>query len=362
METPSSIRRVTRSQTLAAANSASNSNISISRKIEECDNNGLSKSLPRNRKSQDLAGSKVQDRSALIDITNDSPIVGLAAGNMMTPISSVAAKQRSCRPKMMTPGSGEALLRGQVKTLLQRVEEEAEISKLTLERRPVVHLQSPMGLAAPTPANTPQVLNLSQDGNLSSTANVSIAEEHLISQVVDDIDLSDEKKQDESQITRSLLLDFSEKSEIIDDDEAASSVCSSVFTPEEKSSPSRDDDNSSIWSIQVNASSHGEDDDEEEGEEELIEDEEEEDVEGEDDGLLDELCRGLSKISVDEKGKAEEFVGKHTRFVYDSEDELIEQVCEGVSPNVIHLKGMPTPKGKHLRFSTEDEEVEEPSQ
>lgn len=151
-------------------------------KVEECDNTGLSKSRQRNRKSQDLAGAKGQDRSALIDITNDSPIVGLAAGNLMTPISSVT-KQRSCRPNMMTPGSGEALLRGQVKTLLQKVEEEAEISKLSLESRPFVHLQSPAGLLAPTPANTPQILNMSQDGNLCNITTHPIVEEQMISQV-----------------------------------------------------------------------------------------------------------------------------------------------------------------------------------
>ncbi|MFQ6636361.1 hypothetical protein Gotur_013443, partial [Gossypium turneri] len=83
---------------------------------------------------------KPQERSALIDITNDSPIVGLA---METP-SSAIGKQRSSRAKsmMMTPGSGEALLRGQVKTLLQKVEEEAEVSKVTMESRPFLRFQA----------------------------------------------------------------------------------------------------------------------------------------------------------------------------------------------------------------------------
>ncbi|CAK9321411.1 unnamed protein product [Citrullus colocynthis] len=366
METPSSIRRITRSQTLAATNSVNNSNSSISRKIEECDNNDLSKSRQRNRKSQDLAGAKGQDRSALIDITNDSPIVGLAAGNLMTPISSVT-KQRSCRPNMMTPGSGEALLRGQVKTLLQKVEEEAEISKLSLESRPFVHLQSPAGLLAPTPANTPQILNMSQDGNLCNVTTHPIVEEQMISQVVVDIDLFNGKEEEESQINRSLLLDFSEKSETIDD-EAIASDCSSVLAHQDTSSlslsPSEDDDSSSLWSIQVNASSHGEDEEDEDVEEEevVIEDEEEEKEEEDDEydnGLVDELCKGLSKISVNEKGEAHEFTGKHTRFVYDSEDEMFEEVSDeshgGVSPSVLRLKGMPTPKGKHLRFRSEDE-------
>ena len=94
-------------------------------------------------------------------MTNDSPIVGVAMGSLETPLSSMA-KKKSNQFKM-TPGSGEALLRGQVKTLLQKVEEEAELSKLSLEGRPFLHhvqglITSPM-LLAPTPANTPQILD-----------------------------------------------------------------------------------------------------------------------------------------------------------------------------------------------------------
>ncbi|PPD84129.1 hypothetical protein GOBAR_DD18917 [Gossypium barbadense] len=80
-------------------------------------------------------GKHPQERSALVDITNDySPIVGLA---METP-SSAIGKQRSSRAKsmMMTPGSGEALLRDQVKTLLQKVEEEAELSNVSMQSHP----------------------------------------------------------------------------------------------------------------------------------------------------------------------------------------------------------------------------------
>lgn len=122
-----------------------------------------------------------QDRSALIDITNDSPIVGLAMGSLETP-SSAIVKQRSNRVKN-TPGSGEALLRGQVKTLLQKVEEEAELSKISLEHRPVVHVQgfvsSPMGLLAPTPANTPQVHDLSEDDRSISSTPLPVVEENI---------------------------------------------------------------------------------------------------------------------------------------------------------------------------------------
>lgn len=107
-----------------------------------------------------ISKSKQQDRSALLDITNDSPIVGVAKDSLQTPLSSIA-KQRSNQVKK-TPGSGEALLRGQVKTLLQKVEEEAVLSKLSLENRPIL-LLSPAGLLAPTPANTPQIPSIDME-------------------------------------------------------------------------------------------------------------------------------------------------------------------------------------------------------
>lgn len=197
----------------------------------------------------------------------------------------------------------------------------------------------------------------------------------------------DEKKQEgiesENLITRSLLLDFSEKSDSFE--------CSSVVTYQgavygdtesSKEKPSTDDDDSSIWSIQVNASSTRDDDEEEEGENCLEEEckddylqyEEEEEGHdfGDDDGLLlDELCEGISKISVNEGPK---FAGKHIRFVYNSDDEIQgeEQVCGGgecespvpllddssPSGGVLRLKGLPTPKGKHLRFPQESEMTE----
>ncbi|KAM6564732.1 hypothetical protein CsatB_024730 [Cannabis sativa] len=364
METPSSARRVTRSQTLATQNG---NGIPISN-FEK----GLSNSRQRNGK---------QDRSVLIDITNDSPIVGLASGKLETPLSSMAKQAMK-----NTPGSGEALLRGQVKTLLQKVEEEAELSKLTLESRPFVHLKglvySPAGLLAPTPVNTPQILNLSggdevnmnNNNGLSSEAPSPIVAEQLAFQV------GDEKAEEscnellKSIITRSLLLDFSEKSD----------SCESVVTQlgdgggeaesKEKSTP--DDDSSSIWSTQVNASTLGEDDDEED--EEDFEEEEDYDFEeveefGEEEEhneLVDELCDCISKISMDEKKTLPKFAGKRTKFVYDSDDEdqivkveeetCVDSAADGASsPSVLRLNGLPTPKGKHLRFLDVEKESSE---
>lgn len=141
----------------------------------------MSKTMQKSSKNQQ------QDRSALIDITNDSPIVGLAMASLKTPSSAVSKKRMNNQGQFTrTPGSGEALLRGQVKTLLQKVEEEAEVSKITLENRPFFNLQglidSPINLVAPTPANTPQIFNFSTnaDGLPSVTP---VTEKFLIPQV-----------------------------------------------------------------------------------------------------------------------------------------------------------------------------------
>ena len=73
---------------------------------------------------------------------------------------------------------------------------------------------------------------------------------------------------------------------------------------------------------------------------------------------LDGLCDGLKKMRVqDVKHRLAEFTGKHTRFIYNSDDEIEgEEEVMAASPNVLVLKGLPTPEGKHLRFQEEDEE------
>lgn len=169
-------------------------------------------------------------------------------------------------------------------------------------------------------------------------------------------------------ITRSLLLDFSEKSE-----GSPSSECLSEVTIQEGDSESKertDDDDASIWSIQVNASTKDDQEDEEEGgidevEEECDNDyfckEEGNEEEKEDDtGLVDELCEAISQINVDGGRTMASFAGKHIRFLYNSDDELEGEVedciLEGESAAVgpLNLKGLPTPKGKHLRFPDDD--------
>ncbi|KAJ8567617.1 hypothetical protein K7X08_019825 [Anisodus acutangulus] len=215
--------------------------------------------------------------------------------------------------------------RGQVKTLLQKVEEEAVLSKISLENRPFLHLKgivnSPMGLLAPTPANTP-LMDFSVNELPIVTAS-PVEDKFVISQIIDEMFEGEKQgnlESEKSYVTRSLLLDFYEKSE---------------GTKEE------------------------EEDDEEGGLEEEVEKYDDNYDEIEEDGgdLVDKLCEAINKIDVNEGHNKvmAKFEGKHTRFVYNSDDELegaeersVEE-AESSSPGVLHLKGLPTPKGKkHL--------------
>ncbi|XP_058098828.1 uncharacterized protein LOC131243471 [Magnolia sinica] len=334
METPSSTRRVTRSQTMTGSN-----NIPNSRKKEESD-----KVISRSRKGK-------CDRSALFDITNDSPIVGLAMGSLKTPNSVAKNSDQAKR----TPGSGEVLLRGQVKTLLQKVEEEAEVSKLSFDVRPFPHFQglldSPAGILAPTPANTPLISNPLDGGDVIALPIVTMPVAHEVSKIIEishpiNCLKQETSESEDSLVTRALQFDSPGKSE-----NSVSSTISSALTYEGSCHGQKlpdEDDDASVWSVQANASSKGD-----EGEDDYDEGAEEE---GE---LIDELCHGLRLMCVEEKRGLLEFVGRHTRFIYNSDGEIEgEEVVMSLSasPGILRLKGMPTPEGKHLRFPEEEEE------
>lgn len=153
------------------------------------------------------------------------------------------------------------------------------------------------------------------------------------------------KKDEESLITRSLLFDFYEKSEV----SSNSSDCVSTITSQGSSAESKakfytDDGDASIWSSQVNASSKDKKDADDDVEVEVESGSYTYDYEGEDedfnddDAALDDICEGLSKISVN----GLKFSGKHTRFVYDSDDELAQEedcsdvVAPGVTPTFMN--------------------------
>ncbi|XP_010426668.1 PREDICTED: uncharacterized protein LOC104711663 isoform X2 [Camelina sativa] len=186
METPSSssTRRVTSSQAIFA--------------------------IINSDKTEDSNRGNKEDRSyaALIDITNDSPIVGLA---LQTPPSGFMVKRRSSRIKN-TPGSGEALLRGQVKTLLHKEVNKEETEHIhSIKTRPFIHLvTSPMRLLAPTPANTPQFPNFSDNNDVKIKIASPIVAEHLRASQI----FEEKEEKSMSIITRSLMFDFTtDKSE-----------------------------------------------------------------------------------------------------------------------------------------------------
>ncbi|KAM0057579.1 hypothetical protein Hdeb2414_s0005g00159871 [Helianthus debilis subsp. tardiflorus] len=244
METPtsSSSRTITRSQAL------------VTRKIEESEKRVL------------------KSRSALIDITNDSPIVGLAVGNMKTPSSTFYRKrmtleegEEDASKYVTTPGSGEALLRDQVQTLLQKVEEEALIKKITFE--PKNFGGSLMYVVAPTPANTPQLSENNNNGSESLTLSPVGSESFDLSQE-EEIEEGLEK----NVITKLLFKDFPERLEGYD-------------------SSLDDEDDESVWSIEVNASTSDEHEVDEEFEVGYV------------DEMVDELCEVMIKICVDDCAK-----------------------------------------------------------
>ncbi|KAG6501870.1 hypothetical protein ZIOFF_041754 [Zingiber officinale] len=366
METPSSTRRITRSQAAAAVASANSREkikracpFSLFQLISFQFKNKQSILNPEIKSKQDDSSQRARsknggERHALLDVTNESPIVGLASGSFLpaekTPLAAAGAAKSRVLAGRGTPGSGEEVLRGQVRTLLQKVEEETEHPSFA-HGQPH-HLppslfptllgidKTPLQLLAPTPANTPQIPG---EGDFVPME-IIIASPFVPSQ-------NDHQKAEEilvpqeCQLNRALTFDSPEKSEASDDPSTISS-CDSI-SPEK----SQDDDSSSVWSNQVNVCTNSvrDEDVEEEGEEENDE--------------LDDLCEGLKKMWMEEeKPRLPEFTGKHTRFVYNSDDEIEAEEAVGeskaVSPSVLVLKGLPVPEGKHLRFQEEDESEE----
>eukprot|EP01018_Ginkgo_biloba_P019954 Gb_14634 [translate_table: standard] len=388
METPSSERRMSRTPPFGPVNSAS-------------------------KQGNVLASAKKSrggSRRALLDVTNDSPIVGLALERNEWTESPASSTKRCPLPESLeTPGTGEALLRYQVKSLLQRVE--ADSIKPPSSLRTLCHLNgflaSPSRLLAPTPANTPDatvvynafatdsscLLTSKSDhtmelyvdlGMLSPASETkmespgSLSEENSpLPEVIDVVKLI-KVISPEKPITRALLFDSPEKTDPDTSVSSPSSVISSEDSPKVRN---MEDDDVSEWSVQVNISSpgpeqadeyvQGENDveeqvndvyEEDENNEDQDEDDEQEEGEVIEEHECEELCQGLSRVSMhDSNGGCRQtvpaFAGKHTRFVYNSDDEFEEEVVSELpSPNLVRLKGMPTPKGKHFRFPEDDDD------
>ncbi|KAJ8478226.1 hypothetical protein OPV22_021953 [Ensete ventricosum] len=299
METPSSTGRSTRSQVAAECTAASCFTLSSL---------GSEKSKQEESHSRSRNG---EEGAGLVDVTNDSPVVGLAAGRLLVEKTASSSAVESQVRASRTAVSGEEVLRGQVRTLLQKVEEDAELVNKLLVGNPTPLFssllglaRSPMQLLAPTPANTPQNpdLNDSKEGfssvGFASPCVYPEQDDHLkLVQVVAAFQNAEERLgPQELLINRTLTFDSPEKS----------------------------------------------------------------DVSSGDDEELDGLCEGLKKLWVlDVKHRFAEFTGKHTRFIYNSDDEIEgEEEVTAASPSVLVLKGLPTPEGKHLRFQEEEEEAD----
>ncbi|CAM0956022.1 unnamed protein product [Alopecurus aequalis] len=359
METPLSTRRITRSLAASAQKSAAADDVSC--------------------RSKKAAGD-APPRPALHDITNDSPIVGLAAGGLVraaegTPQASTAGAKNRPRPRC-TPGSGEALLRGQVKTLLQKVDEEGAAVIRPLRIHALLGVtRSPAQLLAPTPANTPQLwpgsaASLVPDG--LAVMPCVLEEEELIPKL---------QAIAVPPPNRALVFDDSpEKSDPSTDGSVASS--SLTFHGGSSGDRSADDDSSSVWSMQMNVSSEkgdeelgldtvGELEEEYHTEEELDEgyytEEEDWEEDEDDDECFDDLCEGMSKMTVfDEQEEKKKkvgllaFQGRHTRFVYNSDDEIVErkEVENSAAEHDALLRGLPVREGKHLLFQEDDDDEE----
>ncbi|PUZ39914.1 hypothetical protein GQ55_9G381900 [Panicum hallii var. hallii] len=372
METPLSNRRITRSLAAAAAASAQKSAAA-----------GTDSAALFSRAKNATAGEP-QTRAALHDITNDSPIVGLAAGGLhgadKTP-ASTAAKTRRRAPRR-TPGSGEALLRGQVKALLHKVEEEQGCAPAALVRPARIQAllgvsRSPAQLLAPTPANTPQIgpVSAAREGLLvpdGVPVVPCVLEEELLLPKLQVIAASlplpqPEENLGDCQLNRALVFDDSpEKSDVSNGSTVSFQEGSTGSCMDKSSSP--EDDSSSAWSVQVHASSE-KGDEEELGVEDLGEytEEGEEWEEDSDDDCFDDLCEEMSRMTVvdEEERKAglPQFEGKHTRFIYNGDDEIErEEVADAAEARAelgaLMLRGLPVPEGRHLRF-LEDEEDDE---
>ncbi|KAK3153401.1 hypothetical protein QOZ80_2BG0172030 [Eleusine coracana subsp. coracana] len=362
METPLSNRRITRSLAAAAA-AASSAQKSATDHFTRSKNAGAGES-----------------RAVLHDITNDSPIVGLAAGGLHDKTPAATGTKTRPRPRC-TPGSGEALLRGQVKALLHKVHEEQGSAAAAALARPPARIQALLGVArspaqllAPTPANTPQIGAASaaaaaREGLLLPDVMPCVLEEEgslipKLQVIAASLPPSPmEENLSEGQLHRALVFDDSPgKSDSSNGSSSLKCYDSSSGSNMDKPSSSTEDDSSSIWSIQVHASS-------EKGDEDLGEDlgeytEEEEDWEegSDDDECFDDLCEEMSKMTVfyeeEEKAGLPQFEGKHTRFIYNSDDEIErEEVAPSAEARAELGAGLPVPEGRHLRFHEDDEET-----
>ncbi|GLJ46957.1 hypothetical protein SUGI_0990970 [Cryptomeria japonica] len=300
--------------------------------------------------SQNIASSPRKEsvfasgRQVLLDMTNDSPNSGLDRVNgIETPASKIKCHPHS--ESVQTPGPGEALLHHDAKSIVQRVESNCIKPGFSL-RTPLSHIDgyqaSPSRLLAPTPANTPESATTTHVANNSSLSRkldqtIGLSKDLGVSSLRPEF-----KDESSGSLSNTPLADKGREASF-----------SSPISVDEAREENKVEEQGNNYHETENIEDGNEYNEQEEGE--TIEDDE-----------CEELCQGLNKVSVHDNGGPLEgipaFAGKHTRFVYNSDDEIEgEEVASAApSPSVVHLRGMPSPKGKHLRFE-EDYDAEKAS-
>ncbi|KAH9299449.1 hypothetical protein KI387_031131 [Taxus chinensis] len=310
-------------------------------------------------------------RQVLLDRTNDSLISGLSlerGDGTEAPASNTKGNPLSVPAQ--TSVTDEILLLYKAKTLVQRVDSSC------IKPASNGYQSSPTRLLAPTPTNTPESVApnsfpIANSSSLSKKSDQTIGRNEDLGsspgplssvylsetpypEAIDTVELPKNVCSPEKPTTRTLLFESVEK----DIETTVSSPSSIVSSEDSQRVRNMEDDNVSQWSVQVNFSSPGPEQQVEDQANETDEyDDEQEEGEAIEDEECEELCQGLNKISVHDNDSLPPFAGRHTRFVYNSDDEIEteEEVKSALrSPSVMHLRGMPTPRGKHLRFSEGD--------
>jgi hypothetical protein len=202
-----------------------------------------------------------------------------------------------------------------------------------------------------------------------TTSSTAAAAAAWVGRDVEDLTVDDDDDDDDANSECSVVVNVSSSPRMVEKSDAAptpSKCCSTT--------PDNGGDFSSSLLQQQRDSSNNDEIDEEAGFEEYNNYYEKEENDYEDyedageelDGACDELCYAISQFSINEKDGVGLPIskGQHVRFNYNSDDEMEGEIVVSAeppapphqgseSPSIVRLKGLPTPKGKHLRFTEE---------
>ncbi|CAM6027182.1 unnamed protein product [Sphagnum balticum] len=322
------------------------------------------------------AGSarRTTSRKPLADRTNDSPIYGLTpcgnrtgGGRKSSPIYERTPISKLRSFKSCTPGTpGEEILRSQVQSMLEKVKANEQSMGDALQYYSPLFSSSSAGGSMShsqyhTPATSFPTVNSQSPVFPLST---KFQEEALQAQT----DMwSPVKSNPELQMEQPLVLATSKDKTCGSEEQEQEDgellpldmQLLYMFGKAAAAAPASDSDACDASSLDLDETTTNEEYQEYEGNYEADEEEEE-------GGEYEELCRGISHISMRDSRDGfgpPPFAGRHTRFHYNSEGEIdsvqvdeeedMEKSPEATPTTVMRLRGLPTPKGKHLRF-TED--------